>query len=92
MAHALKSERLELRLTPEQKANIEAAARVSGKTITEFGLPVLLTEAETVLENEAQRVVSAAALRDFAEILERPSRPIEAVTALFRSGSVFTAP
>ena len=90
MALPLKSDRLELRLTPEQKRTIERAAQLSGRTVTDFSVPVLLDEASEVIRQDAELRMSEQAWDEFAEILDRPAKPIAELAALLRRPSVFT--
>ena len=41
MASPTKSERIELRVTAEQKSEIEQAAALSGRSVTDFSVTVL---------------------------------------------------
>ena len=52
MANVTKSDRLELRLTSEQKSEIEQAAALSGRTVTDFSVSVLVREADDVIRFE----------------------------------------
>jgi len=42
MVTPTKNERLELRLTSDQKQNIEQAAAISGRSVTDFSVPLLI--------------------------------------------------
>lgn len=70
-----RTERLQLRLLPEQKIAIARAAALSNKDMAEFILEHIVPEAEAVIV--AAEVVSASK-RDFVRILElldNPPRP-----------------
>ncbi|MFI5061890.1 MAG: DUF1778 domain-containing protein, partial [Actinomycetales bacterium] len=45
---ATKNDRLDLRLTAEQKHEIEQAAALSGRSVTDFSVAVLVREADAV--------------------------------------------
>lgn len=90
MTPALKSDRLELRLTAEQKRTIEQAATISGRSVTDFSVPVLIDQANEVIRRERELRMSSDAWRAFAEILDRPAKPIAELAQLLRRPSVFT--
>ncbi len=81
MPTALRGERVEIRMTPAQKRNIERAARLRGTSVTDFILNAVqpaatetIREFETLeLRNEDRRV--------FVEALLNPPEPNEALKA-----------
>jgi uncharacterized protein (DUF1778 family) len=91
MAHATKSDRIELRLTSEQKLEIERAAALSGRTVTDFSVSVLLREAEEVTRFERELQLSRKAWDAFNAILDRPARQVSGLADLLSRPSVFTA-
>ena len=90
MSSALKNERIEIRLTADQKRTIEQAATISGRSVTDFSVTLLLDEASEVIRQDRELRMSAEAWGAFNEILERPATPIEELAELFRRPSVFT--
>jgi uncharacterized protein (DUF1778 family) len=90
MASPLKNDRLELRLTSEQKRTIEQAASISGRTVTDFSVPLLVEEAAEVLRRERDLHLSAEAWEAFQEVLDRPAASVAELAALLQRPSVFS--
>lgn len=87
---ATKSDRLELRLTSEQKSEIEQAAALSGRTVTDFSVTVLTREAEEVIRLQRELHLSKKSWDAFNEILDRPAQPVSGLIDLLKRPSVFT--
>ncbi len=90
MTSALKSERLELRLTATQKRTIEQAATISGRSVTEFSVPFLVDQANEVIREDRELHMSEAAWEQFNEILDSPAKSLSGLADLLRRPSVFT--
>ncbi len=90
MASPVKSDRLELRLTSEQKLKIEQAAALSGRSVTDFSVPLLVREASEVIRVERDLRLSKKSWDAFNEILDRPATPVAGLAELLRRPSVFT--
>lgn len=90
MANATKSDRLELRLTSDQKSEIEQAAALSGRTVTDFSVSVLVREAEEVIRFERELHLSKKSWDAFNEILDRPAKPVSGLADLLKRPSVFS--
>lgn len=90
MANPTKSDRLELRLTRGQKSEIEQAAAISGRTVTDFSVSVLLREAEEVIRFERERQLSKKSWDAFNDILDRPAKPVSGLAGLLKRPSVFS--
>lgn len=84
-----KSDRLELRLTREQKSEIERAAALSGRSVTDFSVPLLVKEAEQVIRIERELRMSQKSWDAFNEILDRPAHTISGLADLLKRPSVF---
>ena len=84
-----KSDRLELRLTREQKSEIERAAALSGRSVTDFSVPLLVKEAEQIIRIERELRMSQKSWDAFNEILDRPAHPISGLADLLKRPSVF---
>jgi uncharacterized protein (DUF1778 family) len=84
-----KSDRLELRLTPAQKSEIEQAAALSGRSVTDFSVPLLVREAGEVIRVERDLRLSKESWDAFNEILDRPARPLTGLADLLTRPSVF---
>lgn len=89
MSPTLKNARLELRLTEAQKAAIESAAVIEGRTVSDFTATVLTEHAEEVIRQDRQLKINAAQFDLFLEILEKPGRSIEGLKELFARESIF---
>jgi uncharacterized protein (DUF1778 family) len=90
MSSPTKSERLELRLTSQQKTEIEQAAALSGRSVTDFSVPLLVREAEEVIRVERDLHMSKESWEAFNDILDRPARPVSGLADLLERPSVFT--
>ena len=90
MANATKSDRIELRLTSDQKSEIEQAAALSGRTVTDFSVSVLVREAEEVIRFERELHLSKKSWDAFNEILDRPAKPVSGLADLLKRPSVFS--
>ncbi|HEY4267822.1 MAG TPA: DUF1778 domain-containing protein [Galbitalea sp.] len=90
MASATKTDRLEIRLTPDQKNEIERAAAISGRSVSDFSTSVLIKEAEEVIRFERDLAMSKEAWEAFSAIVDRPAKPLRGLADLLRRPSVFT--
>lgn len=90
MTEPRKSERLELRLTRDQKVRIEQAAALSGRTVTDFSVSVLAREADEAIRSERELHLSQESWDAFNEILDRPAKPVGGLADLLRRPSVFS--
>lgn len=89
MGNTTKSDRLDLRLTKQHKQEIERAAALSGRSVTDFSVSVLVREAADVIRRERDLAMSLEAWEAFNEILDRPAQPVEKLAALLKRPSVF---
>lgn len=79
-----KRERLEARVSPEQKALIERAARLEGRSVTDFLVRSAQQEAERVIREHEVMVLSPRDSVAFVQALLDPPPPNEALRAAFR--------
>lgn len=84
-----KSDRLEVRLTSEQKSEIERAAAITGRSVSDFSVSALVREAEDVIHADAEIQLSKKSWDAFNDILDRPARPIDGLAQLLSRPSVF---
>ena len=84
-----KSDRLELRLTRDQKSEIEQAAALSGRSVTDFSVALLVREAEHVIRVERDLRMSKESWDAFNEILDQPAKPISGLADLLSRPTVF---
>jgi len=71
--------RLNFRLPNELKERIEKAAIISGLTVTDFAINVLVNSADDILEKHYTRTISNRDRDIFLEMLENPPKPNEAL-------------
>lgn len=81
---ATKTDRLDMRLTSEQKELLERAAAISGQPMTSFALSHLLDTARELIESHQRTVHSLRDGRRFLEILEADTKPAPALMAARR--------
>lgn len=67
--------RLDLRLSPADKARIARAADVRGVPISSFVRDAVLREADSVMASETTAVLSALESRRFLKAVDAPFRP-----------------
>jgi uncharacterized protein (DUF1778 family) len=89
MSSPIKSDRIELRLTAAQKHEIEQAAALSGRSVTDFSIPLLVREAAEVIRIQRDLQMSKKSWDAFNAILDQPARPISGLADLLRRPSVF---
>jgi uncharacterized protein (DUF1778 family) len=83
---AVKTERLDVRVTRQNKRLIERAALVTGQPVTSFVLSSALERAREALESESRTLLSERDGRAFLRMLEEDRTPSEAlVRAVKRS-------
>ncbi|HZU11817.1 MAG TPA: DUF1778 domain-containing protein [Chloroflexota bacterium] len=75
----VKSERLEARLTAEQKALLQHAADLLGRSLTDFVLSALTVEAERVIREREVITLTARDSRAFVEAVLHPAAPTESL-------------
>lgn len=67
-----RAQRLEARVTPEQKTLIEHAAALEGRTVTDFVLTSVQEAARRAIEAHRQLALSARDSRAFVEAMLNP--------------------
>ncbi len=85
----MKEERLAVRVTARQKRDIERAAALLGRNVTEFSVQTLTERAEEILGDQHVFDVSADVWNDFQAQLDAPVRPAAELVDLLRRHSVF---
>ena len=71
-ADSIKTQRLETRLTTEQKATIERATRLSGRSMSDFVTQAAFEAARAVIRDHEKMVLSAKDAEIFANALNNP--------------------
>ncbi len=81
--------KLDLRLSPEAKRKLQAAALASRRSVSEFVLDSALVRAEETLAGRTRFGLDAERWTAFLEALDAPAREIPRLERLFREPSVF---
>jgi uncharacterized protein (DUF1778 family) len=84
-----RSEKLDLRLTPEAKRTLNIAASAAGRSVSEFVLESALSRAEETLADRRHFGLDAERWEAFMAALEAPPRAIPALERLMREPSIF---
>ena len=87
MANATRSEKLDLRLTPEAKRVLNAAAQASRRSVSEF--ESALDRAQEALPDRQHFGLDAARWKAFLAALDAPPRPLPRLQRLLTEPSVF---
>jgi uncharacterized protein (DUF1778 family) len=80
--------KLDLRLTPEAKRKLQAAAVASRRSVSEFVLESALVRAEETLADRTRFVLNAEQWKAFLAALDAPPRDLPRLERLFREPSV----
>lgn len=89
MATATRSEKLDLRLTPEAKRVLNAAARATRRSVSDFVLESALARAAETLPDRQHFGLDAERWEAFLAALEAPPRPMPRLRRLLSEPSVF---
>ncbi len=81
--------KLDLRLSPEAKRKLQAAALASHRSVSEFVLDSALVRAEETLAGRTRFGLDAERWAAFLEALDAPPRDLPRLERLFREPSVF---
>jgi len=84
-----KNDRLDLRLTSQQKREIEQAAAISGRSVTDFSVSALVEKAEGTIRSEREIAMSQQGFDAFSAALDRPARSVAGLADLLARPSVF---
>ncbi|MDQ2741172.1 MAG: DUF1778 domain-containing protein [Chloroflexota bacterium] len=85
-----KRERLEARITPEQKALFQRAAALAGRSLSDFVVGSALAAAEETIRNRQVITLTARDSLTFAEAIVNPPAPNENLRALAERYREFT--
>ena len=85
-----RSERIEVRTTPEDRALIDSAVAASGTGLTEFVVTNLTMAAHRVLADRSQFSLDAAAQRAWETVNSRPARDLTGLRTLMARQTPFT--
>ena len=84
-----RSEKLDLRITPEAKRTLNIAANAAGRSVSEFVLESALARAEETLADRRQFGLDAEQWATFMAVLDAPPLEAPRLSRLFRERSVF---
>lgn len=88
---SLRSEKLDLRLTPDAKRALQAAASASRRSVSEFVLESALARADEALADRRTFGLDADRWRAFLAALDRPPRPMPRLARLLNEPGFFDA-
>ncbi len=88
---AVRSERLNIRATKEDKMLLEQAARLTRLSTSRFVLQAALQSAEELLVDQSRFVLPADTWYEFVEMLDRPARVIPTLAEAAAKPSPFRA-
>lgn len=81
--------KLDLRLSPQTKQTLAAAARVSHRSVSQFVLESALARAEETLIERRRFELNAAQWEAFMAALDAPPRDLPRLRSLFHAPSPF---
>jgi uncharacterized protein (DUF1778 family) len=88
-SRTLRSEKLDLRLTPKAKTALRAAAAASNRSVSEFVLESALARADEALADRRTFVLNAAQWKAFLAALDAPPRPLPRLERLLKEPGFF---
>ena len=86
-----RSQRIEVRATPEDRALIDRAVAAAGTSVTAFVLSSVTTAARQLLADRTEFVLSPEAASAWEAINERPARDLPGLRDLMQRPSPFVA-
>ncbi len=86
-----RSEKLDLRLTPDAKMALQAAATASHRSVSEFVLESALAHADEALADRRTFGLDAVQWKAFIEALDAPPRPLPRLERLMKEPGFFDA-
>ena len=84
-----RTEKLDLRISPEAKARLQTAAAAMDRSMSEFVLESALSRAEEALADRRVFGLDARAWRAFQAALDAPTRPLPRLKALLKKPGFF---
>lgn len=89
---AVRSEKLDLRLSSSDKRILEAAASISSRSVSDFVRESALARADEALTDRRTFLLSKAKWSEFQAALDAPTRPLPRMKALLTEPGFFDAP
>ena len=90
-SRSTRSEKLDLRLTPEAKAALQAAAAVAHRSVSEFVLESALSRADETLADRWVFNLNDPEWKAFKAALDRAPRPLPRLKRLLKEPGFFDA-
>lgn len=88
-AQAVRTEKLDIRLSPAAKRRLEAAASVASRSLSAFVLESALSQAEQTLADRHTFVLSKAKWSEFQRALDAPIRSLPRLQRLLTEPGFF---
>ena len=92
MTSTTRSEKLDLRLTPQAKQRIVAAAEAQNRTVSDFVLTSALERADDVLAEQRTFILSPEKWEAFQAALDAPPRDLPELRKLLTTPGPFDPP
>lgn len=86
---SVRTAKLDLRLSPEAKEKLQAAASILQRSVSEFVLESALVRAEETLTDRTHFGLDAGQWKAFLAALDAPPRDLPRLNRLFQEPSVF---
>lgn len=84
MSVVTKTERIDIRLTKENKNILDQAANINNTTVSDYILSIVLKRAELDIKENEKIVLSSRASKQILDALSNPGEPNEELVKLFR--------
>ncbi len=81
---SLKTQRLEMRLSPEHKELLEQAAALRGVAVTSFALTILVENARAIVEASRRTALTKTDQERFLALLDQDQEPAPALVEAVR--------
>ncbi len=88
-ARSTRTAKLDLRLSPEAKEKLQAAASASRRSVSEFVLEIALVRADETLMDRTRFGLSVEQWKAFLAALDAPPRKLPRLKRLLQEPSVF---
>jgi uncharacterized protein (DUF1778 family) len=92
MPSPARTEKLDLRLTPQAKRRIVAAAEAQGRTVSDFVLTSALERADETLADQRSFILSPEKWAEFQAALDAPPRDLPELRKLLNTPGPFDPP
>jgi uncharacterized protein (DUF1778 family) len=91
-ARAVRTEKLDLRLTRASKQTLEAAASISRRSVSAFVLESALARADETLADRRTFMLTPDQFKAFTTALDAPPRPLPQMQRLLTEPGFFESP